>query len=309
MTNQVKFAVFADLHHYPGVFHTKARERLKSIMQRAVDAGVDCVISLGDFCHSPTTFGEIIADFEAAPLPFKHVLGNHDTDGASLADTLKLYRMPHPYYFFDLSNFRFIMLDTNYYRHSGGCTHFAFRNYFDFPETRETLPPEQLRWLEETIRSSPYPCLLFGHASIERECKGGICNRDEILEIIRRANSAAPRKVLMALNGHYHRDALRLIDNVAFFDVNSASFDWLNQPHDLFPENLRREFELIQHQVIYTEPLSAIVTVCSDGNIEIEGAKGDFLHGIRREMTPNPRCDNAGRPCTAEILSARFRLN
>ncbi|MFA6930231.1 MAG: metallophosphoesterase [Lentisphaeria bacterium] len=303
----MKFLVFADLHHYPGVFYTQARERLAAIMQRAEKAQVDCAISLGDFCHSPSAFGDIIADFDAALVPVRHVLGNHDTDGASVKETLRLYHMQHEYYSFDLKNFRFIMLDTNYYRHSGGFTHFEYRNYFDFPESRETLPPEQIDWLEQTIRTSPYPCLLFSHASIERESKGGVSNRDAILAMIRRANSGS-RKVLMALNGHHHRDALRIIDNVAFFDVNSASFDWLNQPHELYPESLRREFELINHQVIYTEPLSAIVTISGDNSIEIEGKKGDFLHGIRREMTNNSRCDNAGRPCTPEILSARFRL-
>ena len=33
--SQVKFLVFADLHHYPGVFHTFARERLTQLFKRA----------------------------------------------------------------------------------------------------------------------------------------------------------------------------------------------------------------------------------------------------------------------------------
>ena len=59
--------------------------------------------------------------------------------------------MPAEYYYFDYNNFRFIAIDTNYYKHAGGFTHFEFRNYFDFPETREILPPEQLKWIDETM--------------------------------------------------------------------------------------------------------------------------------------------------------------
>ena len=113
---------------------------------------------------------------------------------------------------------------------------------------------------------------------------------------------------MLSCNGHHHRDYLRILDNVAYFDVNSASFDWLNRPHTLFPEELRRRFELIDHQVIFEEALSAVITLDSDGTVEISGSKTGFLHGITREMTPNDICDRAGRPCTAEIQSARFRL-
>lgn len=302
----IKFLVFADLHHYPGVFYTEARERLASILKRAETAEVDCIISLGDFCHSPTLFENIVMDSATSKIPVYHVLGNHDTDGASVADVLKCYHMPHEYYYFDLKGFRFIALDTNYYQSTTGFTHFQFRNYFDFPETRETLPPEQLLWLEETIRNSPGPCILLSHSSIEREC-GGIVNREKILEIVRRMNSEK-RKVLLALNGHHHRNTLSILDNVAYFDVNSASFDWCSLPHNLFPEQLRKKYEMVDHQIIYTETLSALVTVSINGEIRIEGKSGDFLHGITREMTDNPRCDSAGRACSANILSAHFQL-
>ena len=83
---QVKFLVFADLHHYPGVFCTDARRRLKELFARAEKEKVDFAVSLGDFNHSVGTFPELIEDLKESPVPVYHVMGNHDTDGGIASD-------------------------------------------------------------------------------------------------------------------------------------------------------------------------------------------------------------------------------
>ena len=50
------------------------------------------------------------------------------------------------------------------------------------------------------------------------------------------------------------------------------------------------------------------VTVSEDGGIEIKGMESSMLYGVRREDTPNPRCDADGRPVEPRVLSAKFRL-
>lgn len=308
--NQVKFLAFADIHHYPGVFYTNARKKLADIFKRAEAENVDFIVSLGDFNHSVGTFPEINEDVvKNSPAPFYHTLGNHDTDGAALDEVLKAYNMPYQYYYVDIKGFRFIMLDTNYYKHDGGCTHFQYRNYFDFPHTREHMPQDQLDFLEKAVQESPYPCVLFSHASLERhhEGGGGLNNLEEFQAVIRRVN-ANGRKVMMSINGHHHRDFLRIFENVAYFDLNSTSFEWLHNPHDHFPKKLCEEYELAAHQAIFADALSAIITLSDDGTIKIDGSKSEFLYGVTREMSPNPPCDDSGRPCTAEVLSAHFRL-
>ncbi|MBE6357681.1 MAG: hypothetical protein E7057_00355 [Lentisphaerae bacterium] len=307
--SQVKFLVFADLHHYPGVFYTDARNKLAAIMKRAVDEKVDFAVSLGDFNHCIGKFTEILDEMNNYPVKLYHVMGNHDTDGAALEDVLEAYHMPHEYYFFDVNGFRFIVLDTNYYGFKGGEVHFQYRNYFDFPHTRETMPQEQIKFLENAIDTAPGQCILFSHASLERHKLGGsgVANQPQIREIIRNAN-ATGRKVILSCNGHHHRDNIRILDNVAYFDVNSASFDWLSHPHTFFPEELCKAYDLADHQAIFEAPLSAVVTLNDDGTIKIDGSTSTFFHGVTREMTPNPPCDGAGRPCVAEIQSACFRL-
>lgn len=118
--NQVKFSVFADLHHYPGVFYSEALERLDKIRLRAIEEKVDCIISLGDFCHNPQRFAEIVQAWKAMPMPAWHVLGNHDTDCCAALEAQHYYDMPGDYYYFDLRGFRFVILNTNYYRLSKG---------------------------------------------------------------------------------------------------------------------------------------------------------------------------------------------
>ena len=306
--NTVRFLVFADLHYYPGVFYSKGLESLDVFYKRAVDAKADAIIELGDFVHGVRMFPEIIEKANEAPLPFYHSIGNHETDNAYLEEVLEAYKMPSNYYYFDLKGFRFIDIDTNYYAHDGGFTHFQFRNYFDFPNSRETLPPEQIEWMEDAIQTAPGPCILISHASLEQQTNGAVRNHKEIMEIIRRAN-ANGRKVMMSLNGHHHRDFLAFLENTPFFDVNSATFDWLSVGHECFPEELRKQYELIGHQVIWDAPLSAIVTVSDDGTIDIQGASSSYYLGISPEVSGNGRHFNtAGRPCTANILSANFKV-
>ena len=48
--SRVKFSAFADLHHFPGVFYSRAEERLEVIRRRAEDEKVDFVIKK-HFCQ------------------------------------------------------------------------------------------------------------------------------------------------------------------------------------------------------------------------------------------------------------------
>ena len=306
--SRVKFSVFADLHHYPAAFYSRAPERLTAIQQRALRERVDCILSLGDFCHDVNATQELIGQFQDCPIPSYHILGNHDTDRSTLADALRLYRMPDCYYHFDVNGFRFVAIDTNYVRIDGRFEHFELGNYYGHPDTREILPPEELEWLRRTLLDSPFPCILLSHASIERESRPAVGNRDEVVAIIREANAHTPGKVRLAINGHHHRDFLRILENVAYLDLNSTTFEWINHPHSFFPAELCARHEFAANTVIYNDPVHAVITVDGDGTIEIAGMTSSMFMGVTREMTDNPPCDHAGRPCTPNVLSARFKM-
>ena len=85
--------------------------------------------------------------------------------------------------------------------------------------------------------------------------------------------------------------------------------DWLEKPHDKFPKELMDKYSLIQHSIIWNDPLSAVVTVTEDGNIKIEGAKSDYFMGINHETLGIKNVDPDGRICTASIESANIKIN
>ena len=301
--NKVRFTAFADLHHAPEWFKTEAPERLAAIQKRAAASGSDLMISLGDFCHFPTLEKELVAQYAASPMPTCHVLGNHEFDHDSPEEVVRSYAMPGNYYTFVVNGFRFIVLDNNYFsEYPGAVFHYSRRNYFDHAKGREVVAPEQVAWFRETVRGSAEPCVVLSHASLDYPKQ--IPNRDELLEIIRESQNT-PGRVMLCVNGHNHRNHLSLVDNVAYFDLNSASFDWVGVPHRLFPEEWYRRYECVGNQVIFTDPLSAVITLDGEGNLTIEGCESSYVCGVTREMTGNAD----GRfPCECRVLSAKVKL-
>ena len=190
----MKFLMFADLHYGPRVFYPATVDTVRFFQKRAVEEGCDFILHAGDLCHGPSRVPELMAVCDSSPVPFYHCLGNHDTDGTPLEDTLKYYHMPDGHYCFDCKGYRFIILDPNYCYVNGKYIHYDMGNYFQWPGNRDHTPPEQLQWLETTVDESPYPCILVSHDSYERE-KGGARQFREVQEIIARQLNIPVSKV------------------------------------------------------------------------------------------------------------------
>ena len=299
---KVRFTVFSDLHHHPAWYKTEAPERLAAIQERARKSGSEFLIHLGDFCHQPSASAEIIRQYRDFPLPSYFVLGNHEFDMDSFETVLAAYGMTRGYYYFDHGGFRFVILDENYFRDFPGVYfHYSCRNYFDHPASRDWMPPEELEWLRETVLSSPHPCLLFSHAVLESPLHNGVRCKDEVKRIILDSLNT-PGRVILCLNGHYHRSGLDYVDGVARLDVNSASFNWIPNPHFLFPKEWYYQYECVGNMIIYQDPVSAVITIDPEARrIEVEGCPGSFVGGVTIEMSGN----SAGyRPCTPDMISA-----
>ncbi|MBQ3057184.1 MAG: metallophosphoesterase, partial [Clostridia bacterium] len=276
----MKFLLFSDLHHFPGDLMSGTDAQLDAILTHAAQAGVDFIIHAGDFCHgltSPET-PAFIERYNACGIPAYHVLGNHDADFTPLAEMLLRYKMPAPYYYFDCKGYRFIATDTNYFYEDGHYVHCEMRNYFGKREQKYCLPPEEIAWLKETIERSPYPCVLISHDSFEREAVGAY-NRREVLTIINEANRKKPHSVLLAINGHYHRDHIRILDNVCYFEVCSVGYDWLTVPHNHFPRELCDQYADMPHSLVWNDPLHCIVTL-EGSTITIEGMESSYFMGV-----------------------------
>ena len=302
----MKFTVFADLHHYPGVFMGGTDEDLDLILRRAQREGCRFIVHAGDFCHGPSLCPEYVERYNRLPIPTYHCLGNHDADQTSYAETLRAYHMPDGHYFFDCEGYRFLICDPNYYKLDGEYIHFDLGNYYAHGELRDWMPPDQLAWLRESIETAPGPCVLISHESFERE-SNGVKNYAEVRQIINDANRRRPYSVILCINGHYHRDFIRILDNVCYFDLNSAAYDWLEKAHDLYPQELCAKISLLAHTVAYNDPIHAVITL-EGTHIRIDGMESTMFMGITREMTGNPKCDPAGRMVTPTVQSADITL-
>lgn len=302
----MKFLIFSDFHYDPEVFMRGSEEDLVIIQNKALQVGAEFMIHAGDLCHGPAQAPDFVRRYNEFEIPSYHCLGNHDTDETSYEETLKQYQMPDGHYYFDRGGYRFIICDPNYYLMDGAYIHYSLRNYYPHRELRDYMPPEQLKWLENTISASTFPCVLISHQSFEREADG-VKNMAEVQRIIRQANERKPNSVILCVNGHYHRDHIRILDNVCYLDLNSASFDFLPNAHTCYPRELCEKHRELWHTLTYEDPVYAVITL-EGTEITIEGVESKMLFGIQCKDTGNPLCDPAGRISSPGVQSARISL-
>lgn len=301
----MKFLLFADLHYMPKYYKTFGWDALRTFWKRAEETGCDMIIHAGDFCH-PTETPDFVKAYNDFHIPSYHCLGNHDTDHCSLEEAIKLYNMPNDYYYFDMGGYRFIVTDTSYFFDGEKYVPYANENYYDYPKTRETMPPEEIEWLKQTIDESKFPCIIISHASFER-CNG-LKNRDAVREVIDNANKKKPHSVLMCINGHHHRENIRLLNNVIYYEMNGASYDWIGAtPHDSYPEEETKNYDYMRHTICFNDPLHAIITL-EGTTVTIEGMESSMYLGVTRKTLGLPEYDAAGRAVTASVTSEKITI-
>jgi hypothetical protein len=300
------FCVFADLHYRVGDWSWCER-RLDRILERACREKAAFVMHCGDFCHDVIGAHAIIDKYNHAPIPAYHTVGNHDfesTDGLSIV--LDAYRMPKNFYCFDKDGVRLISLDTNYhYGDDGKLLHYADDTaWAKCHQSNLIIPPEELDFLCDALATSSGPCVIFSHSSAIRE--HSLANAHEIRRRVKEARKGHP---VLWINGHHHRNRLTFADGSAWLDLNTASSDWLNTPHHLYPAELMSKYGCSDHTLLLEDELSAIITVDMDGTFDIHGSKTQPYLGITHEMAGNSSYDEEGCPFDYEILSARFKLD
>ena len=307
---KVKFCAFADIHYYPGVFPHDTREWLERVLDRAEKSNADFIIHMGDFTHTPAACKDYVDFYNDFRIKTYHTVGNHDDDGNSHEETLAAYRLDCGHYFFDHGGFRFIVTDTNHCFADGKFIHYSNSNYYAVGRKNGShitrVPPEQLEWLKATIESSPYPCVVTSHASYERE--DGSPDRAAVRKIFDDANAKHPGKVRLVINGHHHCDYVRILDDIVYLDLNSASYDWVNK-HTAYPESDAKRWKHARHVIAWNDPVSAIITIGQDGHLKVEGQRSEFYLGVTPEMAGlAPVNGRQCRPITPNIQSFELTM-
>lgn len=303
--DSVKFSVFADMHFRVGNYNWTV-ERMAQILDRARKNRVDFIIHCGDLCHNVKTAAPILDQYNNFELPHYHVIGNHDFEATkTLEDVVNAYQMKNGnFYSFDRGAFRFIVLDTNYFRcPDGSIMHYASSTAYEKCHQKEAIvTPEQVAMLREKISTAKGPCVVFSHHGFKYT--SGITNAVEV----KKAVFESQKFPVMWINGHHHRNSLKLENEVAFFNLNSTTSEWVDKPHQAYPQEIMKKCAVSKHELLFDTPVHAIVTITKDGEFTIEGMEGKMFMGITPEMTGNKSHDSEGLPVEAKVLSSRFKL-
>lgn len=309
----VKFLVFSDYHFDPEAYPISA-DHMSALVEKAKANNADLILHCGDFMHDCVTYRK---EFDTVfknkySIPAYGCYGNHELQGVDSLEKLnEVYGIDNSYFYFDFGGFRFIITDTNNYRDDDGNTvHYQGRSYGGAckgGKDTNALGDEQLKWLKETIDGSEYPVIVLSHAAFEKDA-GGSEDAKAVREIFAEANAKRPHSVIMSIYGHYHRNSINVKDGVVYFDVNATfNGEWVPRQHDLFPPEFCEGHYMAKNCAIFKDPLSAIVTVSSDGKIKVEGMETGYMYDVSPEMFGGPFESGYGI-CEPRISSAEITL-
>ena len=290
-SGEVVFGVIADVHQD---LTPDATERLAEFIAAANRREVDFIIQLGDFCFPKEANGEFLLTWNQFMGQRYHVLGNHDHDTCDKKTTRQFWAgmndnssMPGDYYSFEAGDYHFVVLDCNYLKLGDEYVAYDNSNYFQHAEARTYVNPEQIEWLREDLARTNKPTIVFSHQGIARAVK----NRAAIMEVFARANSEAGYpKVIACFCGHHHIDEHRVVDDIHYLQINSASYYWVGQGYG--------------RMAPYEDSLYGVVTLRRPGVIEIEGKSSRFSSPTPQERG-YPRADEI----TARISDRELRYN
>lgn len=182
----VIFGLITDLHHTnredsPMRIYSRALAKLGVFVQTMDKEGAAFIVELGDFIDGVAPGKDPVVNLtEAETLfttfngPAYHVLGNHEFDDIprkTFFNTINNTRIPkgRTYYSWDEQGLHCIVLDADYTvqkphrpfeMNSSEAPFYTWKDAF--------LPPEQLAWLQDDLRKSQLPTVLFTHQPLDR---------------------------------------------------------------------------------------------------------------------------------------------
>ena len=255
----IRFLVFGDLHMEDC---TDGVQRLETILAHAREEKVDFVVSLGDLCFPTPDYAHVMDMIRECGIPVHHTIGNHDVQDWDINHSLRFLGKDRPYEAFEAGEYKFIILDTCYWKSEEGTFHFP--NKKRFPSRYPWVPEEQLAWLDREL-SDGKKYIIFSHMSLVNPfaCRG-IANKEDVQRLLQ------GRDVRLCMNGHDHGSDLKWIGGVPYYTVSSASqFCWWS----VDPPRIENLF--------YKDPLHVIVELDED-EIRIQGMESSFM-GLKPE--------------------------
>lgn len=275
MGKDIIFGICADVHQTE---KRDATSRMKAFIDEANERKADFIIQLGDFVLPDAAGRRMLDEWERFEGPKYHVLGNHDTEHGGKKAVMAFQGQKEKYYSFDVGDYHFIVLDTNYMKVGDDYLDYDIDNYHtDFFNCY--IPPFELEWLAKDLDATDKRCFIFTHATL---AVGDwvVYNIHAFQDVIWLANEKAGfNKVTMCFSGHDHADAYLFKGGVHYMLINSMSHKYIGPKYaeqSTHVKELQEEYGELRHMVAYKDPLYAFVRLKSNGLIQIMGKQSEY---------------------------------
>lgn len=264
--NAVTIGFITDIHHG---FCTDGLERLEVFIKEASSRKLDFIIQGGDFCYATEESQECMDLWNTYKGEKYHVLGNHDMDKVTKKEAMDFFGMEKNYYSFDKGDFHFVIMDGNYIMKDGKYEDYANANFYIDQANRSLVNPEQIEWLKQDLEKTDKQTIIISHQAFDEIWDGWSSpSRFAVRKVIDDANNRTDyQKVIACFCGHHHVDDHSYINNVHYFQMNSASYFYVG---DGYGSDGSR--------AMYKDSIFAFLTLDSSGHIAIEGRKSSFMH-------------------------------
>ncbi|MFI3261838.1 MAG: metallophosphoesterase [Rikenellaceae bacterium] len=280
MAQNVTFGIITDIH--TDIIHD-GLHRLNTFLEVANKNKVDFVIDLGDFAmvkEDNKPFVDIWKNYTGEKY---NTLGNHDMDNATKEQFMDFVGMKERYYSFIKNDVLFIVLDCNNLYHEGKYTHYANANFYVDASCRAWVDPQQVEWLKKEIQKDAKHCIIFSHQSLENT----VGNREQIQAILEAENQRVGyAKIVASFSGHDHTDYHKMINGIAYIQINSASDQWLGEQYKCttrFTVEDTKRRPLLSLVAPYKDPLYAIVKM-GKKSLKIKGVQSEFVSPTPEEL-------------------------
>ncbi len=216
---------YADINTRIGRHYRDSIGKLNECTDLMNTQKVDFLMELGDFKDqddNPTegktieylqTIETIYQNFQG---PTYHVLGNHDMDSISKKQFLTHIQNTgiapeSSYYSFAKNRVHFIVLDANFSSDGKDYDH----GKFDWTDTN--IPPAQLDWLRNVLKSSDKPAIVFSHQRLDGVGSVYIKNAAQVCQVLEDSG-----KVLAVFHGHHHEGGYNRINNIHYYTLQAV---------------------------------------------------------------------------------------
>ncbi|MDB4368690.1 metallophosphoesterase [bacterium] len=138
--------------------------------------------------------------------PNRHyVLGNHCVDTLKKEEFLQGVGQKESYYSFDQRGFHFVVLDACF--RSDGVAY----ERKNFQWTDANIPPAELTWLKEDLKSNEKPVIVFAHQRLDVSNNHGVKNNKEVRSLLESSGN-----VIAVFQGHSHQNDLKTIGGIHY---------------------------------------------------------------------------------------------